>query len=395
MRVGVGLGGHNMAMVVRVEVSREMLEWARARARLDVSDLSGRFPKLAEWEAGTRQPTLKQLEQFATATHTPIGYLLLDEPPDEPIPIPDFRTMPTASIGRASADLLDTIYQAQQRQTWFRNYAESNSEEPLSFIGSLTTSDEVVDAARIIREALDFEVGTRGSSWTAALTRLIEQAEAIGILVMVNGVVGSNTHRKLDPEEFRGFALVDDLAPVVFINGTDTKAAQIFTLAHELAHMWLGQTALSDADLREAPNNAAEGWCNRVAAEMLVPLSDLRQQFDPTRDLTPELDRMATRFRVSTLVILRRAREAGYLDVDNYPDLYQAERERVLEFVRERGSGGNFYNTLPVRVSKRFARTLIANTLEGRTLYRDAFQMLGFRKLSTFRELSEKLGVSG
>jgi Zn-dependent peptidase ImmA (M78 family) len=374
-----------------------MLEWARERARLDVSDLTGKFPKLPEWETGARKPTLKQLEQFATATHTPVGYLLLEEPPEEPVPIPDFRTMADATVERPSADLLDTIYQSQQKQAWYRDYTESSGVEPLTFIRSLSTTDEVVDAARVIRVALDFGVDTRGSSWTAALTRLIEQAEAIGILVMVNGIVGSNTHRKLDPEEFRGFALVDDLAPVVFINGVDTKAAQIFTLAHELAHLWLGETALSNAELAETSGNPVERWCNRVAAEFLVPLDDLRQQFDRVlvSDLTSELDRLAARFRVSTLVVLRRIRDAGFIDASSYPALYQAERARVLGFIRERGGGGNFYNTLPIRVSKRFARALIANTLEGRTLYRDAFQMLGFRKLSTFKELSEKLGVVG
>jgi Zn-dependent peptidase ImmA (M78 family) len=382
-------------VVVRVDVTREMLEWARGRARLEVGDLSDRFPKLAEWEAGEIHPTLKQLERFAQVTHTPVGYLLLDRPPDEPLPIPDFRTMADTTVRRPSADLLDTIYQSQQRQDWYRAYAESNGAEPLSFIGSLSTSADDVGAATQIREALRFGVDSRGNSWSASLAYLVEQAEAIGIMVMVNGVVGSNTHRKLDPAEFRGFALVENLAPVVFINGADTKAAQIFTLAHELAHLWLGETALSNVELETTPSNPVERWCNQVAAEVLVPLADLRQQFNQAQDLTSELDRLAARFRVSTLVVLRRVRDAGYIDASNYPAVYRAELSRVLELIGERGSGGNFYNTLPVRVSKRFARALIANTLEGETLYRDAFQMLGFRKLSTFRELSEKLGVAG
>jgi Zn-dependent peptidase ImmA (M78 family) len=246
-----------------------------------------------------------------------------------------------------------------------------------------------------MRTVLTFDLSERGSSWTEALTGLIERAEDIGILVMVNGVVGSNTRRKLDPAEFRGFALVDELAPVVFINGADTKAAQIFTLAHELAHVWLGETGLDDAAIASPPNSQIERWCNLVAAEFLIPLADLREEFNQDAELAFELDRLATLFRVSTLVVLRRVRDAGFVSADEYPTLYRAELQRVLGLIGERGSGGNFYNTLPVRVSKRFARALLADTLEGRTLYRDAFQMLGFKKLSTFRELSEKLGVTG
>lgn len=393
--MAVGISGQNTAMVVRVGISREMLEWARERARLDMSDLSNRFPNLAKWETGEIRPTLKQLERFARATHTPIGYLLLDEPLDEVLPIPDFRTMADVAVSRPSADLLDTIYQSQQRQEWYSEYAESNDAEPLAFIGSLSTSADAEASASHIRTALDFEVEDRGASWSAALTNLIEHAEAIGILVMVNGVVGSNTRRKLNPAEFRGFALVDVRAPVIFINGADTKAAQIFTLAHELTHLWLGETGLDDAELAAIPSNPVESWCNQVAAELLVPLAELRQEFNDGADLTSELDRLAMQFRVSTLVVLRRLRDAGYISARSYPSLYGAELQRVMQLIGERGNGGNFYNTLPVRVSKRFARALIANTLEGRTLYRDAFQMLGFRKLSTFRELSERLGVTG
>lgn len=236
-------------MPVRVEVNPDLLAWARQRSGLAIDDLAHRFPKLAAWERGEQLPTLKQLESYAQATHTPVGFLFLPEPPAEQVPIPDYRTIGDSGVRRPSPDLLDTIYQCEQRQDWYREFAQVNQEEPVKFVGSLTTAVAVIPAAAAIREALGFDVEERGSTWLDALRVLIDSTERLGFLVMVNGVVGSNTHRKLDPGEFRGFALVDRLAPLVFINGADTKAAQIFTLVHELAHLWLGEAALDDPDL--------------------------------------------------------------------------------------------------------------------------------------------------
>lgn len=382
-------------MPVRVDISREMLEWARERARLDEHELSQRFPKLADWERGEAQPTLKQLEKYALATHTPVGYLLLPRPPTEELPIPDFRTIRDATLERPSADLLDTIYQCQQRQAWYSDFAEMNGIEPAGFIGSVGLSSNVVETAAQIRQALRFEAGERGSTWTEALSTLVLKAEELGILVMINGVVGSNTRRRLDPREFRGFALVDPVAPVIFVNGADTKAAQIFTLVHEVAHQWIGRGGLDDIDLSERSNDEVERWCNRVAGEVLVPQSLLREDFDSEAELRDELDRLARSYKVSTLVVLRGLRDAQFIGESNYPDLFKAELSRVLDLIAEgSGGGGNFYNTLPIRVSRTFAHALVTSTLEGRTLYRDAFQMLGFRKLATFQELAEKLGVT-
>ena len=158
------------------------------------------------------------------------------------------RTIGDEGVTRPSPDLLEVIYQCQQRQDWYRGYARSVGLDPVPQVGSLSTAAPTEAAASAITGALSFSVSQRGSSWSDAFTRLRDRAEEIGVLVMASGVVGSNNHRRLDPLEFRGFALADSVAPVVFVNAADTKAAQFFTLLHELAHIWLGGSALSDAD---------------------------------------------------------------------------------------------------------------------------------------------------
>jgi Zn-dependent peptidase ImmA (M78 family) len=379
--------------VIRVEIKPELLSWARERAGYDLDALAHRFPKLAAWEQGTAKPTLKQIEKFASATHTPIGFLFLQEPPVERIPIPDFRTAGNKRIGRPSPDLLETIYVCQQRQEWYRDFARSERESPLSVVGSASLNSSVEATAEGMRHALNFDIEERRQlpTWTDALRRFIEQADGMGIMVMCSGVVLNNNTRRLDADEFRGFALADDLAPLVFINGADTKAAQMFTLAHELAHIWLGQSAVSDAQALQISGNDEERWCNQVAAELLVPMAILRREYRKEAELRTELDRLARRFKVSTLVVLRRIHDAGGLTKQQFWQAYDEELARLLAFAK--GGGGNFYLTQAARVSKRFARAIVISTLEGQTLHLDAFRMLGFAKLETFKKLGRSLGV--
>ena len=351
------------------------------------------MPQLPEWEHGKTKPTLKQIERFAKIVHAPVGYLFLSVPPVEDIPIPDFRTIGNTHIGHPSPDLLETIYLCQQRQEWYRDYSRSIGEIPCSFVGSVVLDNNIVTIAENIRHTLGFDIEARRklSTWEDALRQFITQADEAGVLVMVNGVVGSNNRRKLDHDEFRGFALSDDLAPLIFINGADTKSAQMFTLAHELGHIWLGKTGLSDVGPATFPSNAIETWCDRVAAEILVPLATLQKEYRPTEDLPHEIERLARYFKVSTLVILRRIYDAEYIMKDDFWIAYKNELDRLLAIAR--GRGGNFYRTQTTRISKRFARALISSTFEGQTLHLDAFRLLGFSKYATFRELGNRLGI--
>jgi Zn-dependent peptidase ImmA (M78 family)/transcriptional regulator with XRE-family HTH domain len=382
--------------MTRVAVSPALLRWARERAELDVPTLAERFPKLPEWEGGEAQPTLKQLEAFAKAVHVPFGYLMLPEPPQEPLPVPDFRTVAGRAVRRPSPNLLDTIYACQERQGWYREFAQITRQRELAFVGSASLDTAPERVAADMRAALAFDIDARRdcATWSDALRLFIRQADQAGILVMVSGVVLNNNRRHLDADEFRGFALSDRLAPLVFINGADTKAAQMFTLAHELAHLWLGASALSDVSAAPPTGHRREEiWCNAVAAEFLVPLAVLRTELVRGEALDATLQRLARRFKVSTLVILRRLLDAGQLTRNRFDPAWDAEIERLRQFTRDGAGGGDFYRTTLARVSRRLARALVESTLEGQTLYRDAFRMLGVAKTETFNHIGREVGV--
>lgn len=378
----------------RVNVKPALYRWAYERNRLTIEQASERFPHLTSWIGGETQPTLKQLEAFAKAMHAGIGNFFADAPPDEPLPIHDFRTVAGKPIARPSPDLLETLYACQMRQSWFQDFAEEEHDDPLDFVGSAKLTDSPLDVAAEMRARLAFDLAARRamSSWTEALRQFIAHADDAGVLVMCSGIVGSDTHRKLDPEEFRGFALVDPVAPLVFVNGADTKSAQMFTLAHELAHVWLGATGVSNVEAAASPADATERWCDQVAAELLVPLDVFASEYHPKAELQGELARLARVFKVSTLVVLRRMHDAGGISRQRMWDEYRAERARLLAL--KRGTGGDFYLSTAARVSKRFARALIVSTWEGRSTFSEAFRLLGVRKMATFRGLSDSLGMA-
>ncbi|GEM83431.1 ImmA/IrrE family metallo-endopeptidase [Meiothermus hypogaeus] len=377
-----------------VAASIPVLRWAAQRAHLDDESLTARFRKWPLWLRGEAQPTLRQLEDFARLTHTAIGYFFLPAPPQLSLPVPDFRTLRDATLAEPSSDLLDTLYLCQQRQDWYREHARMHGLPALSFVGSASVKEAPEAVAQRLRDSLGLSTEARRQlpTWTEALRQLIAKAEDAGVIVMVSSVVGSNSHRKLDVAEFRGFALADALAPLIFLNGADSKAAQMFTLAHELAHVWLGATGISNTQAGEVPERHTERWCNQVAAELLMPMESLRAAYDPRMPVPEEIQRLAHEFKVSTLVALRRLFDAGFITQDALWQHYREEQER-LRRLPERAPGGDFYRSLSARVSKRFARAIIASTLEGLTSFPDAFRMLGVRKTATFYEAARELGV--
>ncbi len=378
----------------RVDVSPDMLRWARERAGFAPEKLSVRFSKYTEWEKGETRPTLKQLEGFAKVVHVPVGFLFLDSPPEIRLPIPDLRTVGGRQVPTPSPNLLDMLYLCQERQDWYREFARSEQQPPLEFIGSADLKTDHGTVTDGIRRTMGFSLDeqVRQRKVEDALRLFIRKAEDAGILVMVSGVVASSTKRKLDTEEFRGFALADPFAPIVFINGSDGKSAQMFTLAHEIAHLWLNSSGVSNISGKPLNGSPAEEvWCNAVAAELLVPLDALNLRPRNEEKTDQAMTRLSRYFKVSRLVILRRLLDAGWLDREEFDKVFR-QNALTRENVKQT-SGGDFYLTTISRVGHRFARALITSTIEGHTLYRDAFRMLGISDTTTFNKLSRKVGV--
>lgn len=381
-------------MSIKVNVQPELLRWARERARLAADELARRMnlkvERVTEWER-TGELSFAHLEKVAAKTHTPLGYLFLPAPPGELLPIADFRRQHAGERYSPSPDLLDTIYLCQQRQAWYRDHVVTEGEDRVPFVGTAEVTSPPETVAARIRVTIGLEPSNQSAStWEDALRQLLGQIEASGVLVMRNGIVGNDTHRKLDVGEFRGFALCDEYAPLIFVNAADSQSAQMFTLAHELVHLWLGQSGVSDTD----PNSPdpTERFCNATAADVLVPMKEFRRRWQTGVDVLAQSRSLSREFKVSPMVVIIRAAEAGMLTRMQAEELLATERNRVAEAAKP--SGGDFYRTQRSRLGRRFAAAVIASALEGRTTYTTAFRLLGLRSGTSFDQLARSLGVT-
>lgn len=379
--------------MTRVAVNTKVLDWALDRSGTSVSELESKLKKIRKWMTGEQQPTLKQLETLAKSTATPLGYFFLDEPPAEEIPIPFFRTLEDEEPVQPSPELLDTIYAMQRRQAWMREHSIQLGHEALPYVGSLKNGDPPEAVAQCMREILGVseDWASRHASWTEALKYLRESMEDADIIVVINGVVGNNTHRKLEVSEFRGFVLVDKYAPLAFVNGSDAKAAQMFTLAHELAHICYGSSAAFDLREVRAADDPMEQRCNKAAAEFLVPTKLMMDLWQTVGEKDRPFETVARMFKVSEIVAARRALDLGLITKEVFLEFYLEYKKRKI--VRK-SDGGDFYRTQNMRIGKRFATSVIIAVLSDKLLYQEAYRLTGLRG-KTFEKYAESLGFVG
>jgi Zn-dependent peptidase ImmA (M78 family) len=363
-------------MRTEVNINANMLTWAIARAGYDLHDFANKVPSIFEWIKGDKKPTVKQLEDFSKKVYLPFGYFFLSEPPKEKLPIPFFRTNNTQAT-QVSVNVYDTILLLQQRQDWLKDYLKEIEFETLSFVGKYRNSNNVQEIVIDLRRSLNLSENwaSQYKTWQDALESLIRHIEDIGIITVFNGIVENNTHRPISVEECRGFVLVDDMAPFMFVNNSDGKAAQMFTIVHELAHIWTGHSAGFDFRKLEPANDPIERLCDKIAAEFLVP----EVTFNEVWNSNPNIKNAARFFKVSEIVIARRALDLGKITKASFFEFYDEYTNREFIKKESQSSGGDFYATTRKRLGLAFSTHINNAVKSGKLLYRDAYKLTSLK----------------
>jgi Zn-dependent peptidase ImmA (M78 family)/DNA-binding XRE family transcriptional regulator len=370
-------------------INPTILTWSRQRAGLSTQQLARKLPvkleSIERWESGETRPTFLQAQKWASIAHIPFGFLFLPQPPVEKLPLPDLRTVGGAAPESPSLNLLDTVKDSIRKQEWYIDYLRDNERAPLLFVGRYTHRSPLKAVVKDMRLTLGVNPEASRLDYESYSRALIKAAESIGVLVMRSGIALGNTHRKLEVGEFRGFAISNEYAPVVFVNSSDAPTARLFTLIHELAHIWIGSSGVSDGN--SAAGREEEQFCNAVAGEFLAPEEQFRPRWNAEVSWEENLAPLSTRFHISKLAIGRRALDLGLITQPQYSEYY---RRDLKAFQDKQGGAGNYYTNTAAKNSSRLSKAVLNEALSGRLLLRDAGRLLGVQP-AKLRKLADNL----
>jgi Zn-dependent peptidase ImmA (M78 family)/DNA-binding XRE family transcriptional regulator len=379
-------------------ITPALLTWAIDRSGLDRGEFAKKIHVktnvIEAWEKGLGYPQFNKARELADVLHVEFGYLFLNEVPTDTVPLPDLRRLPDSPALSPSREFLSVLYQAMLQHDWYRAYLIDEEVEPRTFVSKFKPHDAISLIASDIRTTLgmDHDLRRAASNWDNYLTKLSQRAEAAGVIVMRRAVVGSS-RRKLDRQEFQGFAISEPMAPLVFVNGQDFQAPKIFTLLHELAHIWIGQSGISRIDeTLQTPTLEIERVCNEIATEALVPKIEFESEWKNNSDYE-QVDRLARYFLVSALVIIRRAKELNKISGNTFGVFLTEAKKRLKPKAKPKGKTGNFYTTLDSRNSPNFVNALLGDVRREGTLYRDAARLLSM-EVKTVVKMVEGLNTS-
>lgn len=359
-------------MADKAFITPNVLKWARESARMTeetaAAKVSVPIDKLKDWEAGTSQPTIRQAQTLAKAYKRPFALFFLPDIPRDFQPLQDFRKSESKALTTSSIFIIREI---QQKQAWISDVNSENNEEKLSFVGRFTIDNNPQKVAQDILSTLKINPASYKSE--NPIKEWIDAAETNGIFISRTSFI--HTRLKLDSEELQGFAIADPYAPFVFINSDNWNAPQLFTLVHELAHIWIAETGISnevEPELKQKDKlHPVELFCNEVAANALMPIEIVLSFDTASFQSSKEVFKAARQLGVSSFALLVRALNLGIISTSAYQKL---KREADIDFAeylkkeaikkaklrkKEKPGGPNYYLLQSNRNSRLFTQTVL------------------------------------
>ncbi len=373
-------------------INPNIISWAIKRSGLAMSDISKKLSikeeNLTEIEQGTANIAFGKAKQFANITNIPFGFLFLNEvPEEESLELPDLRTIDSKDLGEPSQALKEVIRLNQERVEWYRAYLSGLGVEENSYVGSLSKA-KIDEMVAFLAEKLKVNKVKDAKDY---YRQLVKSIEALGVMVIQDSNLGHHT-KPLNIEEFRGFAIADDVAPLIFVNTADSLNAQLFTLIHELAHILKGESGVSDNSVSSI--DPTEQFCNAVTGEFLVPKKEFAKQWNSLDEANIEVafGTLAKSFYVSRHVIARRALTLNYVDKQQYENYINKIREEYVSNKKKSDSGPSYYVVKNAKLSSQLSQAVVSQSLSGKMLYRDAGYILGINP-SNIEKFAQNVGI--
>lgn len=377
-----------MGQTMRYEVKRDVLLWAIKESQKSMNDIELKFSKINEWISGDSAPTMKQIESLANFLKIPFGYMFLATPPKTNVMKVEFRSIDN-KLPEVSKNLKDTLLQMARNQSWMSELRQELGWDKLDIIKNfdIKVNDRanIVEVAKLAKKLLGLEEEWYLNHATneKAYNYLREKLENAGILVMQNGVVGFDTHRKLELNEFRAFMLYDDYAPLIFVNGTDSTAGKIFSLMHEFVHILYQQDDII-SESSQVEIKANERKINQIASEILIPQEVIKAKWIELekKEELARIDTISKMLKVSSYAVAVKLSDMRMI-ADNIVAVIASRSQKI----RRSTSGGDFYKNYYAKMSSNFLKSVVSQTESGNLSYTYAFKLLGGIKGNVYNQI--------
>ncbi|WMM14379.1 ImmA/IrrE family metallo-endopeptidase [Staphylococcus saprophyticus] len=370
-------------MTSRISIKSNVLKWAILKSNKDFKIIEEKFPKLKSWLSNEMNPTFKQVQSLSSFLNIPFGYLLIDTPPKEDLELLKFRTLNSQEDDNPSRELIDTINDMKTKQSWMKNYLIEEGYDSNHIVNRLNINQNTTYLADKLRELIDLPINWYEYQRTNVYKYMRNKLSYNGILMMQNGIAKNNTHRPLNVAEFRAFCLIDEYAPLIFINTKDSENGKIFSMLHELAHIGLGTESIFNDETYKVQNEYTkiEAKCNEIAAEILVPNNQFTFEWSTThlKNNKDKINELSNKFIASNIVIARRALDNKFISKKLYNEVVDETTEILKNYFKPKSSGGNAVNNAKSRLDTNFALAVSDGLKNGRALYSDIYKLAGVK----------------